>query len=124
MILSRYAQLMLIHGCDDWVSLRELAGLVPSDEVPDVEVRREVAALVVRELLDERLVTLGTATLTGFVEWDSDTVSALGEATEVLRYGEGSGWGFDLYLCNTTAGNTAAEEARRTLDPALWSWDA
>lgn len=122
MFLSRYAKLALIHGSDDWVSLRELAGFTVPDGVRAEPVRRDIAILVTRELLEEGLMVIGEVAEAGFTAWDLGNREALERVAATLMSDADSGWGLDTWLCNTAAGDSAAESARHEFDRSLWSW--
>lgn len=123
MIYSRFARLAALHGLEDWVSAREVGGFVASQGFSDQAVQRDLAVLVIRELLAEGLADVGEIGSEGFESWQATPEVILSRVESDVLEHPGSDWGMDIWIKNTPAGDEVGKAARKSLDPKLWSWD-
>lgn len=123
MRLSQFSRLALLHGLEDWVSLRELGGYWSIDGLCDPARQCDCALVLARELLSTGMVNVGEIDESGFAEWGGEIDELIDRAALNGWSGSNNGWGIDVWFKNTPAGDEQGRRARSELDRRLWSWD-
>lgn len=123
MRLSQFSQLALLHGLDDWVSLRELGGFWTYDDIYDPVRQRDCALLLARELLTTRMADIGETGDAGYTAWTGDIDELIERAVANGPHHTSNQWGLDVWFRNTPAGDERGRQARNELDRRLWCWD-
>lgn len=114
MELGIIAKQAVYAGSDDWVSLGELASFVTGWKMASSDAEAIPIALdVIREVVGNGMMEIGTVGYDGFRPWDKP----IGESLEYIRSRASSQpldeWLHVAWLQNTARGNEYAE----TIDP-------
>jgi hypothetical protein len=76
----------------------------------DKSALRELIVATVGDLLNQRLVTIGTVSETGFAAWTEPIETALRLLADALAIEDEARWGFVAWLCNTHEGDARARD--------------
>lgn len=125
MTLGSVAKRILAHGTDDWVHLAEVEYVARMSLArPNLAATRgriRTAALeALKQLLDDRLVRIGTVTPTGFEPWELRNEEAI--ARVAREWTERRLFPGDIcWLENTAEGNRIGNEiVRELLELGTW----
>jgi hypothetical protein len=103
---------MLVSGLRDWVQASEVASL--SMEVGGASTDSEIRTLsltVIRDALEQGLMTVGDLTREGFTPWGGEGEAAIHRVeASWLDLGRGPNLGEVCWLCNTDAGDIRANQ--------------
>ena len=100
---------VLKRGLDDWVDAAELAHVVRSNGCSTPTEVREIALMVIAELLHNELMQVGDVTYDGFKEWSVTSTEALDRIAREWNSGKGPNLGEICWLSNTEEGDRRAK---------------
>lgn len=116
MVTTAMVHELLARGEDDWVMAAEVAWIAKSlgDAESEDDVRR-LGTRLVRDVLEDGLMRIGTVTDGGFLEWDETPAEAAARVErEWAALGRSPEMGELFWLMNTPQGGRRAREGTRT----------
>ena len=99
---------ILLEGLDDWVPLLSVHFAAEKLFTGGEAELQELILSTVQDLLEQRLVEIGTVSDSGFSSWDVSGEVARQRLAEAFATDDENWWGFAAWLCNTARGDDLA----------------